>query len=184
MVWYAESKGVSGMKAEEIILGEDGKYFLNSGIDRSDGTPVRPELRAIHIVSWTSVYLAWLVLLTPRGRLRRFWWYAILAGLLLWLTQIAYFTANTTNHVATMYQRTYGDNPILEAETISSIDKLLRGYTLTLHHALPFMLYAPVFFFPMRERPTRWTPTGDNTPSRKAPCPCGSGKKFKRCCGG
>ena len=25
---------------------------------------------------------------------------------------------------------------------------------------------------------------GDATPGRNDPCPCGSGKKYKRCCGG
>jgi SEC-C motif len=34
-----------------------------------------------------------------------------------------------------------------------------------------------------KPRPARSAPATSDSPSLNAPCPCGSGKKYKRCCG-
>jgi uncharacterized protein len=62
--------------------------------------------------------------------------------------------------------------PELRAETIS----LLPGFVLALYGAVRFETA-------MRKSPARSTPAHSTKVGRNAPCPCGSGKKYKRCCG-
>ncbi len=67
-------------------------------------------------------------------------------------------------------------------------DEILRT---ALNHRLAWHGYAPVFKTSEEEDPEEWEEEEPAAPAppepkvgRNAPCPCGSGKKYKKCCGG
>ncbi len=165
----------------QLIQKIDGQHFIFTGLPGPNNEPHSIAMDDLHTFSWPTAYLFWLVLLTGPARLKRFWWYALLAWFLLWLTQIAFFATDVTAKMGGFFL-SQGFEFLFTLETQQLLDKLCRAYQLTLHHLIPFLLYAPVFFLRLREKPPR-DAAGGPAPSRNQPCPCGSGKKFKRCCG-
>ena len=77
-----------------------------------------------------------------------------------------------------------------------NLNHLCEGYMLFYKHSLPYFqamgmalrsgkLAADWKEFMPSEKPKKPVPAmaGDSSVSRNSPCPCGSGKKYKRCCG-
>jgi hypothetical protein len=170
------------MDPDRIVRHEDGTFVLDTGIDRPDGTKLEKKLPDdIYAVSWNSVYFFWLVFVTPWRRLRRFWWYVALAFAVLFASQAAYFALNVGVEVAILYER--NRMPFLSPGWREFFDVARRAYSLAVCHLVPFLLYTPIFFLRLRPQPA-WTPAAvGGEPGRNEPCPCGSGRKYKHCCG-
>jgi len=171
-----------GMRADEIIRAENGRIYLDTGLDRH-GEPWRVPLDDAAVVTWNSVYLLWVAMLTPRRRLRRLWLWGVLATVALWLSQIAYFTFNIVVSVGGLYLERAPEDAFLSGGTLQVLDICRRTYSLTFSHLVPFVLWSPVLLVRLRESPVWEAPRGAPQPPRNTPCPCGSGRKFKRCCG-
>jgi hypothetical protein len=171
-----------GMEARNILSVEGGKFYVATGVEEQDGTMRKMLLDQVHVVGWTSVYFLWLVVLTSWRRLRRAWWYIFLAFVLLWLSQVAFFSLNTAKDIGILHLQRFGES-FLSQGTLRFLDFSCRAYFVSLHHMVPFVLYAPTLLFHPENKPA-WSADADHkNPSRNAPCPCGSGEKFKRCCG-
>jgi hypothetical protein len=176
----------AGMPADEIVKIEAGHFLLDTGISR-DG---RPHVKVLDVypVSWNLVYLLTLLAVTPLPRLVRNWKWALAAAAALWLSQVAYFAANVYWQVAATYAQEAPELQFQSPAATRLLAYLVQAYSLTLSHLLPFLLYLPVLLRTGERACTRWRRRAERAGAeanvrRNDPCPCGSGRKYKRCCG-
>jgi hypothetical protein len=169
---------LAGRGADEIIIERGPDLYLDSGIARDDGTPARFQLH-VNPVSWNGVLFAALIAATPLRLLKRRRGYVLGAAILLAASHVGYFTFSTFTMVATAYEQAglgFVDPRLLRALGVAT-----QVYANMFAIALPFLLYAPVLLWRTRLAARRLPP--GHAPPRNAPCPCGSGLKWKRCCG-
>jgi hypothetical protein len=196
--------GFAGVPADELLLERQGRFLLDTQLRRGGKRDVR-ELDA-YPVTWNAVFLLTLALCTPWRRLERFWPYILCAAGLLWLTQVLFFCLATHAQVARIYE--VEGMQFQSSRATRALAMAVQGYGVTLSLAVPFLLYAPVFLLKERKTPARrrlWGTIrralralrgalgrtasrrrlgkGGKPPGRNSPCPCGSGRKYKRCCG-
>ena len=165
------------MGADEIIQEQGPVTYLDSGLVLGDGTHVRFPLD-VSPVSWNAIFFSTLLLVTPLRVIRARWAYIAVALVLLAASHVAFFTFSTFTMIATAYDK--NGLGFVEPRLLRALGVATQVYANMLCIALPFLLYAPVVLW--RRRPALRAPPG-LAPSRNAPCPCGSGLKFKRCCG-
>ncbi len=145
----------------EFRLTEAGQIILYS-----DGRP--PLVIKAYEFALSFVYLAALAVMTPLARLKRAW-------PLLALSFVALFVAQ----FIALCVRVAGSFLWFEGSAAAGVvDRITLLGMFAVTHALPFFLYAPVLLKSGLGGPAATASVG-----RNEPCPCGSGKKYKRCCG-
>jgi hypothetical protein len=169
----------AGIPSERLVLEEGDRFVLDTGLV-SGGKDVYREL-AVYPVSWNLALLVTLALATPLALLKRSWLYLVLALALLWLSHLGFFCLATYAQVAAVYQAQ--GQPFQSAWLTRLLGGLAQGYSLTVGPFLPFLLFAPVVLNRPRQGRAGLPRSGQPLPARNGPCPCGSGLKFKRCCG-
>jgi hypothetical protein len=180
---------------EALVVVRDRQFFLNTLLVNEDGSPIFWEL-PMYPVSWNGILFAGILFLAPWRRLRRSWGWIIFAALLLFASHVLYMTLSCLHQVAQAYLGEHARDPerfpvVFEAETTDFLRRAVEGYYLSLGSLLPFLLLAPVFLRRERRERSEAAPgaaagggrRAEPGSGRNAPCPCGSGRKLKRCCG-
>jgi hypothetical protein len=169
--------GLTGVPAGELLLERQDRLLLDTQLRRHGKRDVRQ--LDVYPVTWNVVLLLTLTLVTPLRRLRKLWPYILFAAGLLWLTQALFFCFATYAQMARVYE--LEGMELQSSRATRMLAMAVQGYGVTFSLAVPFLLYAPVFL--LRERKPRKPPAGQRRPGRNSPCPCGSGRKYKHCCG-
>lgn len=173
----------AGIDAGELITeDEQGRFLLAPPVqDDSGQADNKGILLHVYPVTWNIVFLGSLILLTSRQRLKRLWPYVLLATALLWLSHVVFLSLTIFAQVAPKL-RAAGEPAFQDESLTRTLALTVQGYGVTLSLVLPFLLYAPVFFLKGWSSRSKKGKRGP-APGRNAPCPCGSGLKYKRCCG-
>ena len=167
------------MPADEIVRVREGKFYLDTGLSGRNGQP-RPYVQLpVNQVHWNSIILLSLVYMLPWRLWRRCWKLLLFAFLVLALSHVAFFTVTVLGQVASMH-RAEGIE-LFSDGMIKAIAISVQTYSLIFEKAVPFLLFIPIVMA-WRRPVTPDTATATERVGRNAPCPCGSGKKYKRCC--
>ena len=139
---------------------------------------------ARYVLTLNATLFVGLLLVVPVRRLRARWGYVLTAGALLFALQSLFFTLGILCDISGPYLER--GEPLLSASLVDLLRVVWQTYG-QLSLVIPFLLVAPVFLLREPEpRAGARRPRGPADPARAGrndPCPCGSGRKFKRCCG-
>ncbi len=157
----------------------EGTITIDTGLNQPDGKPYikRFDVNTIH---WNLVFFLALACATPLRMLRRRRLLLAAAAIVLHATHVLFFVSGTYVDIAELYA-SHG-RPFLGLDSLKAIGIATRTYGMTLNSFVPFLLYLPILLG-KRENGPRAPRVSGATTGRNEPCPCGSGKKFKRCCG-
>ncbi len=152
---------------------------INTGLEEPKGKLLfqRIDVNTIH---WNLVFFLALTLAMPFSMLRRRWLLVAAAAVVLHATHVLFFVSGTYVNIAELYA-SHGQ-PFLKLRALKIVGIATRTYGITLNSFVPFFLYLPVFLWRRQSGPRAPRIPGAAA-GRNEPCPCGSGKKFKRCCG-
>lgn len=175
---------MGGPPPEALIVVKKGEFFLDTGFNDQNQEPVLIKLQ-LFPVHWNLAFFLGLLFITPLSTLRSRWKYLFAASAALLASHVLYFIGGMlTNSGETFASK---GMPILRPGLLKTLGFLTRGYSLTLDPFLPFLLFLPILL-PRKARAPRPVLEGKGKKTsrkvgRNDPCPCGSGKKFKHCCG-
>jgi hypothetical protein len=158
------------------VVVRDGGFVVVTGLRSANGFPLARELAEVYVPSFNLVLFAALLLGVPVRYVRRSWKYLVVATVALFLTQSAFYTARVLFSVVDIYAEN-GQRYLPDA-AVALLRVSWRTWGIALVDAIPFVLFAPVFL-----RREGGGGARRSASDRNAPCPCGSGRKFKRCCG-
>lgn len=163
----------------------DGVLKVNTGIPSPGAPPASGRMLSIrndgvHRAGWSIVFLWALVALVPWRRLRAAPWRV--AGVLAaaWALQVATLALEVIGQVGKL--REAHGVPFL-APTTATVLAGAGEYLKVLSPFLPALLWIPVAFSLRRAGTADAAAPVAGAVPRNAPCPCGSGKKHKHCCG-
>ena len=178
----------SGMPADEIVRVREGKFYLDTGLQDRNGQPKPFVELPVNQVHWNGIILLSLVYMVPWRLWRRCWKVLFVAFLILALSHVAFFTVTVLGEVASRHRAAgidlSGEGMIIDLSSdgvIKAIAISVQTYSLIFEKALPFLLFIPVVMA-WRRPLARDTASAQEKVGRNAPCPCGSGKKYKHCC--
>lgn len=141
-----------------------------------DRKPVTIQLTgARYSLSANSVVFLGLLLSLSFGLVRVRWKYLTCATLVLFLCQVTVFVVYLLSAMLSVFESQ--GQELTSPNLTHALDVFCESY-IAVSAALPFLLFVPVFVTRTKAK------SAPEKVSRNAPCPCGSGRKFKHCCGG
>jgi hypothetical protein len=159
-----------------MIKIESSRFFIAAG--EGSGSP-KLALN-LNIIHWNLILFGCLVLLAPVRVLRAGWKRLLTGAALLWCSHVFFFVLMTLTALGMVYESQHV--PFLSPELLLVISGTSLIYGSILSPVIPFFLAAPFLLARPKPRPPHQD-RGAPPPGRNDPCPCGSGKKLKRCCG-
>ncbi len=174
---------VAAVPPEEIVRERDGAFFVDTGLVQQNGEPFPYQRIPVHEVHWNAILFFWALSLLPKRGWRRAWWAVLVGAGALALTHIGFFAIAVYGQVAALYNE--AGMGFTSEGTVRAIGYAVQIYSVAFDKIVPFLVLVPAFVIGRKPaRPPRATRPG-RVPKvgRNEPCPCGSGRKFKRCCG-
>lgn len=177
-------KSAIGIENQKVAKVDGKELVINTGVPSGRGPGRMVSLRndGLYLIGWPALLLWTLIGVTPLTRLRGLWPWVLAAAIGLWATQALTLTLAVLEQVGTF--RFESGLPFLGTNQHRGV--VLSGeYLKVMAPVLPVAFFLPVFFLRVRSSSASGAePSGSKpTIARNAPCPCGSGEKYKRCCG-
>lgn len=165
-----DTRGQRAMKMDGWTL------VVNSGIasPRVPGRMLSIRTDELARTGWNTLLLGALVGLTPGSRLRRGLAWLGIAVVVVWASQVATLSLEVIDRGAGLYASM--DRQLIGPAAADAV-ALAKGYLIVAAPVIPIVVMLPIWL--RRPHPG----TNGRIPGRNTPCPCGSGRKFKRCCG-
>lgn len=151
------------------------RFVVNTGLAFPNVAGATITVRVVGVLQtgWNTPILVALILITPWPRLRRSVPWVLGAAAIVWVSQVLTLSLVVVDATA--------DSRAQLGEQVANTRALdfSQGYALVTRFWLPIAAMLPVW---LRRLKGPAQATAANV-GRNAPCPCGSGKKFKQCCG-